>query len=81
MREIALQVYNFIRLLSDSIKKVLYGKKKKKSSNIRILNLLKQLKRFQPCILIGGIPLQSDFDHLRRNPGIIIGTPGRLAHI
>lgn len=42
-------------------------------------NLIKFLERSQYfALLIGGEPMFKQFDQLRRNPQIIVGTPGRI---
>ena len=83
MREIAIQIFNFIVLLLKKLKRVLYRAKKELSGydgQKAVIKLLKLIKNSQPCLIIGGIPLRTDQNNLMRSPKIIIGTPGRIAH-
>ena len=40
--------------------------------------LLSVDRQIQQVLLIGGIPIERQFKHLKRNPRLIVGTPGRI---
>jgi len=43
-----------------------------------VLRPLAHILRFETAVLIGGVPFQGQFRDLRKNPEIIVATPGRL---
>lgn len=43
-----------------------------------VLQLIKRIRSLNIALLIGGEPIFKQFTALRRNPNIIVGTPGRI---
>jgi len=42
------------------------------------MQIVKKHREIQMALLIGGMPIFKQFSRLRRDPQIIIGTPGRI---
>ena len=49
-----------------------------KCGNKTFKNFIKPTQKDEVCLIYGGQPIKPQFDHLKRKPSIIIGTPGRL---
>lgn len=50
---------------------------------LQLFTVCKQFSRFTDlriCVIVGGAPMEKQFNQLANNPDILIATPGRLSH-